>query len=229
MKLRREFLTLYGIMQSFLNGKWYPKNIQPKYPLEADFKVKFQVERGKIGICPHYTLLEVIAEMLYVTPEEFQEIKQFCGYTETPIMVDGPYGRHGEIGGASQEPVTCCRALHDMLGVCIGILQTVEPPPINVDIHASREYLQEAQANIAKWRQFKEGQCVYEELSESISRLFPTLPFGGWDETVKSLTTIQARLEEQVTGDTDNMYGILWKPVCVQAPQRKYNQWLHID
>jgi len=228
MNLEREFHSLRGVLGLDLlalfyrhywrdNGRWIPLNVQPARIIEHESRMKHIFDHV-VQICPHYILLETIAEMLCISPDELGKMEHFCGHVSISQNDDRYCGIGEKRLGFYKIPISCCRVLHDMLGLCINFLKSEEPEPIFVDSQSTAEKIEEAGALLLSWKEFKTSQTMHGVLLKSIPTVFPTRPAKKDRAAVaKFLEQILSRLKEQVTGSEDEL---LWGGLrCVQAPK----------
>lgn len=209
------FLT-YALKE---RGDWTDVNIQKN----SEIKTK---ESG-LGVCLHYELIELCAEIVGIKPSELAYFDRFCGFFKKDIMVSGPFGGFSKLGGEEQVPFQCCEAIASILKSRLELLKAKKPESIQISKTPSENELEKVQEFVSDDHKFKSGQKVYSFWKGVVPKKI------GMREMKYSKKKLIAQIENLILQlnekaamrDPSSIFGV----ICKVAPKWKHNQWLHID
>ena len=217
-----------------LDGKWIDFNIQPARPVNfksvnvKNSSLDPEEIRKKVNICPHYVLLEMIAEILGIGGLELSEFSNFCGVFVDRIMVGDSRGRHLEEGGVEKNPVSFCMTLYFLLDEALNLAKTETPQDLIFNSKSSADEVDMASAVIESWKSYLIGRELLKVWRENVPQVIQ-MSNSGDGEIIKMVEVLHSRLKEQVIGNEAGNTIIFSVILCPVAPKYDRNQWLHID
>lgn len=187
-------------------GGWLDRNAQTRR-----FDDLPENKRKLIGLCPHYALLETVAEILLIKPEEFATHEKFCGF-----FVSADAGRFPSYGHSRDYNlvITACNTLDLILATALQYVQMEKPCELSVGEKTSWEDLEKSKGTIAQWVNYQTGKKIMEAWKISLPQVVRGVQPDDGYQIIRIIGNFHQSIRNNCTGD-----GSFLSPVCKLAPK----------
>ena len=182
----------------------------------------------KPGICPNYGLIELCAEIMEIKPEELVKFDYFCGVVKGGLMIGGCHGRRKEVGGISEIPYWCCKAIKDLMSTALELAKTRKPVSIGkISDRPSKKEVEKVNRFHEASKKWWGGQDVLDAWRETVPKNVG-MQIIKYSKSLLILTVQKLidQLEEKTIGEGS---ALGFNSSCPVSPKYEHKQWLHID
>jgi hypothetical protein len=165
--------ALESLFEDFLaviretHGSWHNQNIQPNRKLT---EAKLFLGQHKQGICPHYQLIEVCAEIMGIKAAVLFKFEHFCGrITKEETVNTGCLGQ----SFSTREmyiPFTTCFAVMYILKEAVRLARSGRPAAILISSRPTEGELERVSNYVAREQKYRHGREIIELWAKTIPR-----------------------------------------------------------
>jgi hypothetical protein len=181
---------------------------------------------SKLGICPHYELISLCAEIVGVKPEIISSFNYFCGIFRKDVMVTDHAGTRSQVGGVEETPFRCCAAVAAIMSMAIIYAKSPAPKGIKeISDDPSEDEQRRIKEYLQKHAEFKSGQEVLKHLRGTVFRVVQMAEKNRTDEgLISRVENLRDSLSSFGSNDS-----VVFNGSCEIGPKHKRNQWLCMD
>lgn len=214
---------LFDLIMTKKEGQWIHANVQPCRNGQLGKLHFLTLDKNpyrKIGICPHYDLLKICAELIFNADiRQIDSVDHFCGVYRTDNF------QRGQRVAYTDDPSFYCAILKDALEKSLQLVRSRDPKKILISKTPDEAELKKVKRFVAEKNEFNAGQEILKFWRKQIIKIDKARREAINEEVIRYASNFYNALSEQVTGKSI----ILDNLVCVVAPKHHRNQFVYMD